>query len=244
MRLADAVTTLWYPGPSILPDPDCPMKHQRNIPIIDLFMMATAIVATMVAQAGWQTGFALLKGLPMLAGIALIWRAQGMEAGLRRWLLAGAVGGLAGDLLLLVPGLFLAGLAAFLVGHLCYLAGFIREAGPFPHRKSLAAMLAFALAALAVILPSLPAAMLAPVILYALTICLMAAQAVGRHLARPGEGSIMVAAGALLFVLSDLSLAVNRFVTPLPLSSLLVLGTYYPAQYLILRGMAKWPPGT
>lgn len=215
----------------------------RTPPRIDLFMLATAVAATVAAQAGWQTGFALLKGLPLLAGIALIWRAGGMEAGLRRWLLAGAVGGLAGDLLLLVPGLFLAGLAAFLVGHLCYLAGFIRDAGPFPHRPSLAVMLGFALAALAFILPSLPTAMLAPVILYALTICLMAAQAVGRHLTRRGEGSVLVAAGALLFVLSDLSLAVNRFVTPLPLASLLVLGTYYPAQYLILRGMAKWPPG-
>lgn len=53
-----------------------------------------------------------------------------------------------------------------------------------------------------------------------------------------------MAAGALLFVLSDLSLAVNRFVTPLPLASLLVLGSYYPALYLILRGMAKWPLST
>ena len=41
------------------------------------------------------------------------------------------------------------------------------------------------------------------------------------------------AAGAVLFMLSDSLLAINRFTAPLPLASLWVLATCYAAQVLI-----------
>ena len=48
------------------------------------------------------------------------------DAGARRaWFVAALVCSLAGDVLLMLPtDRFVAGLAAFLVGHLCYVAGF------------------------------------------------------------------------------------------------------------------------
>ena len=48
------------------------------------------------------------------------------DAGTRRaWFVAALVCSLAGDVLLMLPSdRFIAGLAAFLVGHLCYVAGF------------------------------------------------------------------------------------------------------------------------
>ncbi|PSD50374.1 hypothetical protein C7E25_05325, partial [Stenotrophomonas maltophilia] len=45
------------------------------------------------------------------------------------------------------------------------------------------------------------------------------------------------AAGALLFVASDSLLAWDRFAGGLPLASLLVLSTYYGAQYAIARSV-------
>ena len=47
--------------------------------------------------------------------------------------------------------------------------------------------------------------------------------------------------GACVFMLSDSLIAINKFVTPVALSSLWILGTYYAAQLLIMRNarMAK-----
>jgi hypothetical protein len=50
-------------------------------------------------------------------------------------------------------------------------------------------------------------------------------------------GSVWVAVGAGSFMLSDTLLALNKFVSPLPLSQLWVLSTYYLAQVLIVRGL-------
>ncbi|WP_341890481.1 lysoplasmalogenase family protein, partial [Variovorax sp. YR752] len=48
-----------------------------------------------------------------------------------------------------------------------------------------------------------------------------------------------VAVGACFFMLSDALLAINRFVSPLPLASLWVLATYYAAQMLIVRHIRR-----
>jgi hypothetical protein len=48
-----------------------------------------------------------------------------------------------------------------------------------------------------------------------------------------------VALGAGFFMLSDTLLAINRFVSPLPMSQVWVLSTYYAAQVLIVGGMLR-----
>jgi uncharacterized membrane protein YhhN len=48
-----------------------------------------------------------------------------------------------------------------------------------------------------------------------------------------------VALGAGFFMLSDTLLAINRFVSPLPMSQVWVLSTYYVAQVLIVVGMLR-----
>ena len=43
----------------------------------------------------------------------------------------------------------------------------------------------------------------------------------------------MAAAGTTLFVVSDAALAINRFAAPYPWSSLVILATYWMAQWAI-----------
>ena len=43
----------------------------------------------------------------------------------------------------------------------------------------------------------------------------------------------LIAPAALLFLISDASLALNRFVSPFPYSGLVIMITYYLAQFLI-----------
>ena len=50
---------------------------------------------------------------------------------------------------------------------------------------------------------------------------------------KPQWPSVLIAPAALLFLISDASLALNRFVSPFPYSGLLIMITYYLAQFLI-----------
>lgn len=127
-----------------------------------------------------------------------------------RWLLIVALAAsLAGDWLLLPPGQFVAGLVAFLVAHLAYLALFLLgnlQAGP-------AAIGVAGAAALLVVVgrPILGGARRAglggPVLAYFGAILAMA-------IAATASGSPLAAAGAWLFVASDTLLGWDRFAAP------------------------------
>jgi uncharacterized membrane protein YhhN len=52
-----------------------------------------------------------------------------------------------------------------------------------------------------------------------------------------------VAWGSVLFMLSDTLLAVDKFVSPLPVAGLWVLATYYLAQGFIVQGRLSAQPG-
>jgi uncharacterized membrane protein YhhN len=75
----------------------------------------------------------------------------------------------------------------------------------------------------------------AAVAVYVLVIALMAAQALGRAAVLGDAAGHAVASGAALFMLSDAILGVDRFVLPLPLAPLWVLGCYFVAQILIVH---------
>ena len=78
-----------------------------------------------------------------------------------------------------------------------------------------------------------------PVIIYALALGAMAAQAVSRARqlsATPQEiGARQAAIGGLLFLVSDTVLAYGRFRWDIPFNALWVLGTYYAAQWFFAR---------
>ena len=61
----------------------------------------------------------------------------------------------------------------------------------------------------------------------------MAGQAASRALMLPIPGAWSAAIGAALFVMSDTMLGLDRFRPGVNLSPILVLGTYYAAQWLI-----------
>jgi uncharacterized membrane protein YhhN len=151
--------------------------------------------------------------------------------------LAGLVLGLTGDICLALPGAgaFRAGLAAFLLGHLLYVAAFVRLA---PWAAWLDPWLALpGLAALAVFLWLRPHAgrMLIPVTLYiaAISLMLAGAWAVFRLETTAPAGAWCVLAGALFFYLSDLCVARQRFVSEGFGNRLLGLPLYYAGQFLL-----------
>jgi len=142
---------------------------------------------------------------------------------------------LAGDVLLLIEGWFIAGLLAFLVTHLCYLALFRRGVGWFPSRLAPVVILGLAALILAWEFPRLPAELRVPVAVYTSVIGLMVSQAIGRATVLGTRAAWLVAGGAALFMASDTMISINRFVLPFDLSGFAIMATYYLGQILILR---------
>jgi uncharacterized membrane protein YhhN len=137
--------------------------------------------------------------------------------------------GALGDLLLdLSPSLFVWGLAAFLCGHIVYTVCFLRTGGDRVSRAALAALAGYAVLFGWWLWPSLGELRL-PVMFYIAAITAMAMSS--------WRVSRLVAAGALLFLISDSLLAANRFKTPLPARDYLVWLTYYAGQLAIAWGM-------
>jgi alkylglycerol monooxygenase len=204
-------------------------------------MIESAALATATAALGHIELHRVFKPLTMLIAIVFV---VGQQAPMRpggrfsfeKWLLAAALAAsLAGDAFLMFPGFFIPGLVSFLVAHLLYIALFRRDAPWFASRGALAATLAVGGGMYAFLWQGgLPVALRIPVAAYVVVIALMAAQAIGRAAVLRDRAALGVAIGAGFFMLSDSLLAVNRFVSPLPMSQVWVLSTYYAAQLLIV----------
>jgi uncharacterized membrane protein YhhN len=89
----------------------------------------------------------------------------------------------------------------------------------------------------AYLLPYLSAGLQIPVAIYIVLIALMGAQAIGRAIELKTSASKWVAVGAGFFMVSDSLLAINKFVSPIALSSLWVLGTYFFAQIVMAKNI-------
>ena len=162
----------------------------------------------------------------------------------RQWIVAGLMFSLAGDVLLMLPAdLFVGGLLAFLGGHVCFIAAFLGDSRFGTRPLAWLACLLVGGGNLALLWPSIPAALHPAVAVYGLVLSAMGAQALGRawfhagtRLARPAQRA---AIGGLLFMLSDSLLAWNRFHGTVPLAMLWVLGSYFAALWFIARSVAQ-----
>jgi uncharacterized membrane protein YhhN len=162
---------------------------------------------------------------------------------LKGWVVAALVFGLLGDIGLMVSrdknsgpdAPFMLGLGSFLVGHVCYIAAFVRL-----HIDGLH-VAAGALMVLGVAVLTLPDVLsgakrlggqelAAVVALYATALSAMTVLSIG-------TGLLMAALGGMLFLASDTLIAHERFATPVPQSKLLIIVSYHAAQVLIVLGL-------
>ena len=210
-----------------------------------LLMAVLAIVGAFLHGDGRWLHW-LAKPATTLLIAAIVWQARDSARPFyRRAVLAGMLLSCLGDIALMLPvDAFVPGLIAFLLAHLCYITAF--RDGLRAGRGLLAATLllgAFAVLNVMGLWPHLPAPMRIPVLAYVVVLASMAVLALARLWRRPPPAAMdagsarWAAAGALLFVASDSLLAWDRFGGGLPLASLLVLSTYYSAQYAIARSV-------
>jgi uncharacterized membrane protein YhhN len=142
----------------------------------------------------------------------------------------------AGDILLDVdPRFFVFGLGAFLLAHLTYICLFARNRAAAirldpPLLAAITLIVAFSATLSAWIVPSV-GDLAVPVVFYICAITAMVCAAILGRFKRP-----WVAVGAILFLISDSLLAIDKFKTPVPLRDYLVWTTYYLGQCGIALG--------
>jgi len=154
-----------------------------------------------------------------------------------RYVLAGLVLGLVGDVCLAIPGqtTFKAGLVAFLLGHILYIVAF---AGLARRSDWISAVYLLVIAVSGCVywwlLPYL-GKMLVPVTVYVvvISVMVMAAWAAFRNPEVGRVGAWFILVGAVMFYVSDLFVAHQRFVMQGFINRLLGLPLYYAAQFLL-----------
>jgi uncharacterized membrane protein YhhN len=180
----------------------------------------------------WQVYLFKPLATALLLGFAALSTAA-HGAGFQQAIVIGLSCSLIGDVLLMLPrDRFVAGLASFLLAHLAYLAAFATEVPIGAHPALALPLVAAAVPALRLLWPGLGPQRI-PVLLYAAAILLMVWQAWGWSWALPSLGSTFAAVGATLFLVSDATLAFNRFRRPFGSAQTLIMSSYVAAQALI-----------
>lgn len=153
-----------------------------------------------------------------------------------------------GDVLLMLQTpaelFFIAGLSAFLAGHLLYILVYRQlrwnaPINPWSGVQKMRASFPVILAGTGLIVILFPHlnGMEAPVILYACVLMAMVIAALLRSGYTHAQSFSYIVAGACSFMISDSLLAINKFLTPIPAGGILVMLTYICAQYLIAKGV-------
>ena len=206
------------------------------------WIVATLVlVALLVAAeaAGSQAAKWVAKPLASTGFILTALAAGARETSWGRLVLAGLMLGWLGDVLLIPKGsrsAFLAGLGSFLLGHLAFAISFLQRGVSIAWLLPAAAlMVGPALASWAWLRDRVPAEMSVPVRAYVSVISTMVACAFGTFGHAPNAAPLL---GAVMFAVSDLAVARERFVAPGFANQLWGLPLYYGGQLLLAASTA------
>jgi len=210
---------------------------------LSIVVCAAAVAGLLYAERREsQPGKWLAKPVASFAFMAVAIFSGALDSDYGRLVLLGLALCLLGDLLLIPEGrasVFRLGVFAFLAGHVAFAGAFLTQ--PRSHT-----WLALAAVALGLVLwrvwrwlsPSLPGDMRVPVQAYFLVIAVMTALACA---VTGAGGTALVAAGAIAFTASDISVARDRFVRHEFANRAWGLPLYYLAQVLLALSPAALP---
>jgi uncharacterized membrane protein YhhN len=183
--------------------------HKKKWNLIYVFRPLTMVLILIVAQLG-SAGPAPFK-LRVMLGLAVC---------------------LAGDIFMMLKAkMFVEGLVSFLLGHLFYISAFLTVMTPRVDFGTVLPLFIFGAAMMTILFPHL-GKMKVPVAVYILVITVMGGLAIQRYVDAGGAAAFRAFAAAVLFIVSDSLLAVNRFVRPVPMAQAGILSTYFAAQIL------------
>ncbi|MEO1263621.1 MAG: lysoplasmalogenase [Bacteroidota bacterium] len=219
--------------------------------LVILFFLLSVFNLYAVATQ-WQSGIYFSK--PFLMTVLAAWfymHTKNNFTVFSKFILAGIVFSIGGDTFLMFvdknPAFFLAGLGSFLITQLLYIFAFINfrefKNGFIINKKWMALpVVAYLLSFVYYLIPDIPDAYLIPVLIYSLIISTMLANAINMR-GRVGEKEATgIIVGALLFVISDSCIAINKFKNPgisAEIMGVIIMTTYLLGQYLIVFHAVK-----
>jgi uncharacterized membrane protein YhhN len=220
------------------------MQRDRLFSGLFFVILGVHLYAGEIENPGW-----VILSKPLLLSTLITWfvlvfrRHRNPPFGY--FILGALVFSLAGDVLLLFQEFgdyFIAGLGAFLIAHLLYIAAFTKT---YLVNHEIKLLKKYGWVTLVIVayawfffnaIDDFLGSMIGPVLVYTMVICLMLMIALNRFKKVSKESFLWIAAGALLFVASDSLLAWNKFVRELDYSHILIMLTYGLAQYGITKG--------
>ncbi|MFQ5437138.1 MAG: lysoplasmalogenase [Anaerolineae bacterium] len=202
--------------------------------ILSILALVTAVLAIWGEYKPTRTQVYIFKPVTTLLIIWIaLWGQGDPAAPAYKWLIvAGLIFCLGGDIFLMLPErFFLAGLSSFLVGHWFYIGAFGTRT-PFSIPWWVVLLVLYGLFMYRLIQPNL-GKMRGAVAFYIFIILVMAVSALTRWQALGANSAQLAAVGAILFVISDSVLALDRFRQKFKIARVIVLSTYWAAQWLI-----------
>ncbi len=226
-----------------------PMSLPRILLIVFIIDSLAELLAILI---GLPSVHLAAKPLIMLSLLAFYLVSSGQRSAVFIWALLFCWGG---DVLLMFQEqhqlYFIAGLLAFLTGHVLYILAYRKlqsadtKTGLMTTQKlrfSFPIILA-ATGLIAILFPTLGPLKL-PVMVYALVLMLMVMTALFRYGRTTSQSFWMIFSGAVLFMISDSALALNKFYSPFAYSGPMIMLTYISAQYLIVQGALNHKAGS
>jgi uncharacterized membrane protein YhhN len=205
------------------------------LPFMVIYLVAAVVfMLVKIVVPGFTLSF-VIKVLPALSLALAILLASPMKTSQQMVMLAGALFCGAGDVILDIDRvrLFVPGLAAFLLGHVGFLALFwMRRILKSPRRAWTIPVLIFALAMAIVLIPRL-GSLLVPVLVYLVVITLMTVLAI------VADVGPMASVGAFVFMISDALLALAKFVFDGKPSPHFTIPVYFVGLFLLGFGVLR-----
>lgn len=222
---------------------------KKNILWLYLFLFATLVDMAFILEHKIELRF-FSKPLILLGLIGYFYQITKPISTtlLAKSILGALIFSLIGDILLLWDHLFIYGIGAFLISHVCYIIGFKIAQKPTESILNVNFIKTFfinlpiyfiAAFVFYMINPNLGVLKI-PVIVYIIVIVSMLTMARERYGKCNSASFWQVFIGASLFFISDGLLALNKFYQSIPDANLMIMGTYAIAQLMIVMGVRSY----
>ena len=178
---------------------------------------------------------------PLIIPALIVWYLTKAEK-VNKWYVTALFFSFIGDVLLLDKiNFFIFGIAAFLITQLIYIFIFSKGLARINWKKKITSVIPFLLfysVLISVLAPNLND-LLIPVMVYGIAISIFGTVAFLNYLADKSSLSMTLLQGAILFILSDSMIALNKFHEQQDFYPVTIMLTYIMAQYLIATYMLQ-----
>lgn len=211
-------------------------KYSKAMLLIFLLVSILDIIGIFLDNSLLQSIFK-----PLIIPTLLIWYISKADAP-NKWYMIALVFSFIGDVLLLDKmNLFIFGIGAFLITQVMYVFIFSKGLAASNSKNKLKSIIPFLLfysILMAVLAPKLND-FLIPVVIYGIAISIFGVVALLNYLHFKKRITLTLLQGALLFIVSDSLIALNKFYEEQQLYPIIIMVTYIMAQYLIANYMLK-----